>query len=356
MNVPYAIATTILLVLVILYKLESTLKNGIKNDYSRPEITYIEPDYDSPVRETHDAPGKTPTILRLGAKIENGPINYCAYRCNIMQMERAPEFIVQNADAVVLDRARLDDKISGLKEGSLRIAVSDQYCKNDIKNVYFETTGSIYTVRRDIKTFQIQSRQRKLDKNPSDSDLFQKIQTIKAASRESIFHSHPAASEFPKILLQNCQDYTVNQLHQRLENEGLEVDCRGDDEDLPDELDENVSYSFYMVKNRTDFLKVIGRESVPILYTNGNLKIKKDILPYVDESSFLYLDDENLDLVQTEMSLVLASEVDNTAYLQRFFNWRLDKKRKLYRLERDDQWDDQGFCYICRYLVEKNMK
>ena len=222
--------------------------------------------------------------------------------------------------------------------------------------MYFETTGSIYTVRRDIKTFQIQSRQRKLDKNPSDSDLFQKIQTIKAASRESIFHSHPAASEFPKILLQNCQDYTVNQLHQRLENEGLEVDCRGDDEDLPDELDENVSYSFYMVKNRTDFLKVIGRESVPILYTNGNLKIKKDILPYVDESSFLYLDDENLDLVQTEMSLVLASEVDNTAYLQRFFNWRLDKKRKLYRLERDDQWDDQGFCYVCRYLVEKNMK
>ena len=120
MNVPYAIATTILLVLVILYKLESTLKNGIKNDYSRPEITYIEPDYDSPVRETHDAPGKTPTILRLGAKIENGPINYCAYRCNIMQMESAPEFIVQNADAVVLDRARLDDKISGLKEGSLQ--------------------------------------------------------------------------------------------------------------------------------------------------------------------------------------------------------------------------------------------
>ena len=121
MNYTYVSAVTgVVLVFVVIYKLEDLLGKSVQ--YSKPDDTYsVEPNYDAPVRPVVDQQGNTPTILRLGKKIENGPINYCSYRCNIMQMETAPEFIIQNADAVVLDKNRINDKIAGLKDDTLQV-------------------------------------------------------------------------------------------------------------------------------------------------------------------------------------------------------------------------------------------
>ena len=120
MNYSFAVGFVITIIIVTICQLENILIINKTDDFVGEDQTYLtEPEYDSPLREVIDQQGSTPTILRLGSKIDNGPINYCSYRCNVMQMENAPEFIVQNADAVVLDKNRINSKIAGLKETSL---------------------------------------------------------------------------------------------------------------------------------------------------------------------------------------------------------------------------------------------
>ena len=101
-----------------------------------------------------------------------------------------------------------------------------------------------------------------------------------------------------------------------------------------------------MVGDRKEFLYTLSKESVPILYMQNTELVNL----YASKESYLQLTSSSrLDPLVQELKKGLENQ---EFYFHRFFKWRVETDRLNYRLETQDQWDEQGFCGICRALIE----